>query len=59
MNTTTNTLPGTPNYNELETCVRDAAHQGVESINSWLASAWNKILVVLATAHPYPGDGMH
>lgn len=59
MTNMTNTLPGNTAYSELEHCVRDATHQGVESLNSWLAKAWNKTLVVLATAFPHPGDGMH
>jgi len=58
MTTLTQTLPSTPNFNELEHQVRDAAQHGAESMNSWLSSSWNKFLAILASTYPHQGEGM-
>ena len=59
MNNMTNTLPSSPNYQALETSVRNAASRAVASINAWLTSCWSKAIATLEIAFPVPGDGMH
>lgn len=59
MNTMTQTLSQPLNLNSLENQVRGAMNHGSDSLDTWMHSAWNKVLLTLATAFPVPGDGMH